>query len=142
MVRYDIERMLINDEITVDELPSVWNDKMEEYLGIRPENDSEGVLQDVHWSDGMIGYFPTYALGTAYSAQIYHAMRKELILPKLIKENQIDKINEWLKEKLHKYGSSKTPKELLVMITGEEFNPKYYIEYLKDKYSKIFLSRQ
>ncbi len=142
MLRYDIERMLINDEITVDELPSVWNDKMEEYLGIRPENDSEGVLQDVHWSDGMIGYFPTYALGTAYSAQIYHAMRKELILPKLIKENQIDKINEWLKEKLHKYGSSKTPKELLVMITGEEFNPKYYIEYLKDKYSKIFLSRQ
>ncbi|MDT8337386.1 MAG: carboxypeptidase M32, partial [Candidatus Izemoplasmatales bacterium] len=139
MLRYDIERMLINDNVSVDDLPQIWNDKIEEYLGITPTNDSEGVLQDVHWSGGMIGYFPTYALGTAYSAQIYNTMQKELDVSKLIKENNIIKINEWLKEKLHKYGSSKTPKELLLMITGEEFNPKYYIDYLKGKYTKLFL---
>ncbi|MDY0010202.1 MAG: carboxypeptidase M32, partial [Candidatus Izemoplasmatales bacterium] len=141
MLRYDIERMMINGEITVDELPKIWNDKMEEYLGIRPANDSEGVLQDVHWSGGMIGYFPTYALGTAYSAQIYNTMKKELDVEKLIKENKISKINEWLKDKLHKYGSSKTPKELLLMITNEDFNPKYYVEYLKEKYARLYLSK-
>ncbi|MGE4378718.1 MAG: carboxypeptidase M32 [Candidatus Izemoplasmatales bacterium] len=139
MLRYDIERMMISGEITVDELPKVWNDKMEEYLGIRPSNDSDGVLQDVHWSGGMIGYFPTYALGTAYSSQIYNTMKKELDIANLIKENKISKINEWLKEKLHKYGSSKTPKELLLMITNEEFNPQYYIDYLKEKYSELYL---
>ena len=141
MLRYDIERMMIDGEITVEELPQVWNDKIEEYLGIRPTNDSEGVLQDVHWSGGMIGYFPTYALGTAYSAQIYNSMKKELDVEKLIKENKIVKINEWLKEKLHKYGSSKNPKELLLMITNEEFNPKYYIDYLKEKYTKLYLTK-
>ena len=139
MLRYDIERMMIAGETTVDELPKVWNDKMEEYLGIRPNNDSDGVLQDVHWSGGMIGYFPTYALGTAYSAQIYNTMKKELDIASLIKENKISKINEWLKEKLHKYGSSKTPKELLLMITNEDFNPHYYIDYLKEKYSELYL---
>ncbi len=142
MLRYDIERMMISGEITVDELPKVWNDKMEEYLGIRPTNDSDGVLQDVHWSGGMIGYFPTYALGTAYSSQIYNTMKKELDIANLIKENKISKINEWLKEKLHKYGSSKTPKELLLMITNEEFNPQYYIDYLKEKYSELYLKNK
>jgi carboxypeptidase Taq len=142
MLRYDIERMMISGEITVDELPKVWNDKMEEYLGIRPSNDSDGVLQDVHWSGGMIGYFPTYALGTAYSSQIYNTMKKELDIANLIKENKISKINEWLKEKLHKYGSSKTPKELLLMITNEEFNPQYYIDYLKEKYSELYLKNK
>lgn len=139
MLRYDIERMMINNEVSVDELPALWNDKIEEYLGIRPSNDSEGVLQDVHWSGGMIGYFPTYALGTAYSAQIYYTMIKEIDIEALIKKNQISKINEWLKEKMHQYGSSKTPKELMLEITKEEFNPQYYVKYLKEKYSKLYL---
>ncbi len=139
MVRYDIERMMVNNEVTVDELPKLWNDKIEEYLGIRPANDSEGVLQDVHWSGGMIGYFPTYALGTAYSAQIYYAMKKEINVEELVKNNEISKINEWLKEKMHKFGSSKTPKELMLEITKEEFNPQYYVKYLKEKYSELYL---
>ncbi|MCF7924361.1 MAG: carboxypeptidase M32 [Candidatus Izimaplasma sp.] len=138
MIRYDIERMLFSNEIEVKDLPKVWNDKMEEYLGVRPTNDTEGVLQDVHWSVGMFGYFPTYALGSAYSAQIYYAMKKELNIDNLIRENKIKVINEWLKDKLHKYGSSKTPKELMEMITKEKFNPKYYIKYLKEKYSNIY----
>ncbi len=139
MLRYDIERKLMSGETSVDELPQLWNDSMVEYLGIRPNSNSDGVLQDVHWSGGMIGYFPTYALGSAYSAQIYYTMLKELDLFKLIKENQIEKINDWLKQKIHKFGSSKTPKEIILEVTGEEFNAKYYIKYLKEKYTKLYL---
>ncbi len=139
MVRYEIERMIMNNEVTVDELPNLWNSKMVEYLGIEPKDYAEGVLQDVHWSAGLIGYFPTYALGSAYSAQFYYTMIKEINVEELVKENNIKVINDWLKEKIHNFGSSRTPKELLLDITGEEFNPKYYIRYLKEKYSKLYL---
>jgi carboxypeptidase Taq len=139
MLRYDIERKLFSGEVTVDELPKLWNDLMFEYLGIRPENDGEGVLQDVHWSGGMFGYFPTYALGTAYSAQIYYSMLKDIDIDKVVKNNDIKQINEWLKNKIHKFGSSKTPKEILLSVTGEELNPKYYVKYLKEKYTKLYL---
>lgn len=139
MLRYDIERKMMAGEVTVDELPELWNQLMEDYLGIRPETDSDGVLQDVHWSGGMIGYFPTYALGSAYSAQIYYAMIKEINLSEIIENNEMEKVNNWLKEKIHKYGSSKSPKELLLAVTGEEFDAKYYIKYLKEKYSKLYL---
>lgn len=139
MLRYDIERKLMSGEVTVDELPELWNNLMEEYLGIRPKNDSEGVLQDVHWSMGAIGYFPTYALGSAYSAQFYYTMKKEIDLENVIKNNDMAVINDWLKEKIHKYGSSKTPKELLLEVTGEEFDAKYYIQFLKEKYTPLYL---
>jgi len=139
MLRYEIERLLMNDEIQVSELPELWNKKMVEYLGVKPTNNADGVLQDVHWSAGLIGYFPTYALGSAYAAQFYYAMKKELNLEELVKENKIDQVNEWLKEKIHQYGKSKTPKELLLEVTGEEFNAKYYVQFLKDKYSKLYL---
>ncbi len=139
MLRYEIERKLMSGEITVDDLPTIWNDLMEEYLGIRPKNNSEGVLQDVHWSGGMFGYFPTYALGSAYAAQFYYAMKKDLDIPKIVRSNELDKINKWLKEKIHQFGSSKSPKELLLEVTKEEFNPKYYIQYLKEKYTELYL---
>ncbi len=139
MIRYEIERMLFSDEVKVEDLPEIWNEKMVEYLGIEPSNDTEGVLQDVHWSVGMFGYFPTYALGSAYAAQFYYTMKKDLNIEEIVKANEIKTINNWLKEKIHQYGGSKTPKELLVEVTGEEFNPKYYIQLLKDKYGKLYL---
>ena len=139
MVRYEIERLLMNDEIQVKELPKVWNEKMVEYLGIKPSNDEEGVLQDVHWSAGLFGYFPTYALGSAYAAQFYYAMKKELDVEGLIKANKIEDINKWLKNKIHQYGKSKSAQELLLEVTGEEFDAKYYVKYLKEKYGKLYL---
>ena len=139
MIRYEIEKMLISGEVEVKDLPEIWNKKMVEYLGIKPKDDVEGVLQDVHWSAGMFGYFPTYALGSAYSAQFYYAMKKEIDINKIVKSNEIKKINSWLKNKIHQYGGSKTPKELLLEVTGEEFNPKYYIQFLKEKYGKLYL---
>lgn len=139
MVRYDLERMLFSNQLTVEELPQKWNDLIEAYLGIRPKNDSEGVLQDVHWSAGLFGYFPTYALGSAYAAQIYHTMKQELNVDDLLRKGKIKKINEWVKKKIHRYGKSKTAGELLLLVTKEPFNPQYYVDYLKEKYTKIFL---
>jgi carboxypeptidase Taq len=139
MIRYEIERMLFSNEIEVEDLPSVWNDKMKEYLGITPRNHAEGVLQDVHWSAGLFGYFPTYALGSAYAAQFLHKMKQELDLDQLIQSGDIKRINTWLKENIHQYGRSKTPLELLRDVTGEDFNPMYYVQYLKDKYTELYL---
>ena len=138
MVRYDIEKMLFNEGVDFETLPSLWNKLYKDYLDIDVPSDKMGILQDIHWAGGMFGYFPTYALGSAYAAQIYNQMKQELDIESILKEDNLEKINHWLKEKVHKFAGSKTPKEILVDITGEEFNPKYYIEYLKDKYSKIY----
>ena len=138
VIRYEIEKALINGELSFDQLNEVWNDKYEEYLGIRPENDQQGILQDVHWSEGLIGYFPTYALGSAYSAQFLHAMRKDLNVEECLRNNEFTRIREWLKENIQKYGGYHLPKEQVKIATGEEFNPQYYINYLVDKYTKLY----
>lgn len=138
MIRYELEKGLMNGTITTDELPQRWNEMYKEYLGIDVPNDSQGVLQDVHWAGGSFGYFPTYALGSAYAAQFYHEMKKDINVDEIIKNEDLTKINEWLKNKIHFYGQTKTPEEILVSATNEKFNPKYYIDYLKDKYKKIY----
>ena len=138
MLRYEIEKGIFSEEYKIEELPKIWNLKMEEYLGITPKNDSEGVLQDVHWSCGLIGYFPSYALGNAYSAQIYNEMKKHLDIEKLLLEGDLEKIKSWLNEKIHKFGKLKSPKEIIKEVTGEDLNPQYYIDYLKEKYTKIY----
>lgn len=135
MARYEIEKLLINGKLKAKDLPKKWRLLYQKYVGVRPKNDSDGVLQDVHWSFGLIGYFPTYALGSAYAAQIYQAMNKEINVENAVSDNHIDLLNAWLKDKIHQYGSSKTPKELLLNATGEDFNPSYYIEYLKRKFA-------
>jgi carboxypeptidase Taq len=139
MIRYDIERLLFTENVDVDTLPKIWNEKTKEYLGIVADNDADGVLQDVHWSAGLFGYFPTYALGTAYAAQFQHKMMQDLDLDELVRTKNIKAINEWLKEHIHQFGKSKTPLELLEQVTGEPFNPMYYVKYLKEKYTKLYL---
>ena len=134
MVRYEIEKEICEDKINIKNLPEIWNEKMKKYLGIIPKNLSQGVLQDVHWSAGLIGYFPSYAIGSAYASQICNAMRKDLDLESLLENGQLDIIQNWLKEKIHKYGLLKDTGEIIKKVTGEELNPKYYIDYLKEKY--------
>lgn len=138
MVRYDIEKAIIESNLDVHALPKLWNKLYQDYLGIEVPNDTKGILQDVHWAGGSFGYFPTYALGSAYAAQFYHQMKKELNIDEAFGADDLSKVNAWLKEKVHKYAGSKSPKEILLMVTHEEFNPKYYLEYLKEKYSKIY----
>lgn len=137
MVRYEIEKMMLEDGFNFDTLPTLWNEKYKEYLGVDVPNDKEGVLQDVHWTSG-VGYFFSYALGNAYSAQIYNAMKKDLNIDELLESGNIKPIINWLKSHMYKYGSMLKPKELIKAITNEEFNPEYYCKYLEEKYSKIY----
>lgn len=138
MVRYELEKALMDGSLSTKELPAAWNRLYKEYLGIDVPNDREGVLQDSHWSGGTIGYFPSYSLGSAYGAQILYHMKKELDIDKLVSEGKIDVITAWLTEKIYKYGKLLTPAELIRNCCGEDFNPDYYINYLTDKYSKIY----
>ena len=138
MIRYELEKGLINREIKVKDLPELWNNKMEEYLGIRPETDSLGVLQDIHWSGGDFGYFPSYALGYMYGAQINNTLRKTVNIEEAIASDDLSPIKNWLNENIHRHGSMKQPLELLKDVTGEGLNPDYLIEYLKQKYRKIY----
>jgi len=135
MVRYEIEKQLISGKLKVKDVSKRWKKLYQEYVGIRPKNDKEGVLQDIHWSAGSFGYFPTYALGSAYAAQIFYAMNKSFNVENAISNNNIEKINTWLKDHIHKYGQTKTPKEILLLATKEPFKSTYYIEYLKRKFS-------
>ncbi|MFW5982259.1 MAG: carboxypeptidase M32 [Halanaerobiaceae bacterium] len=139
IIRYEIEKALINQEITVSELPEVWNQKMKDYLGIVPETDTEGVLQDVHWSAGLLGYFPSYSLGYIYGAQIYNTARKEIDnFDTLLEEGNLIPIKEWLAEKIHQHGKLLQPIDLIMKVTGEKSNPEYLINYLEEKYTKIY----
>lgn len=137
MIRYEIEKQLFNGKLKVKDLPKTWNKLYRKYLGVTPKTDTEGVLQDIHWAGGSFGYFPTYALGTAYAAQIYHAMNQDIDISKAISSNQIHLINEWSKEKIHQFGGLKTPKEIMLIATKEPFDPHYYVNYLIEKYKVI-----
>jgi carboxypeptidase Taq len=139
MIRYEIEKGLIAGEIEVKDLPTIWNNKMEEYLGITPSTDSEGVLQDVHWSFGGLGYFPSYTLGNLYAAQILNTIERDM--PEFyqnIESGKFELINNWLTTKIHQFGSLISANELIVKVTGEELNSKYLADYLNTKYSKIY----
>ena len=138
MIRYEIEKMIFAGEVSIDDLPKIWNQKMIEYLGIEPKNNSEGLMQDVHWYCGLIGYFPSYAIGNAYASQIYNTMKKDFDVEKALENQELNKITDWLGKKIHKYGKLKDTPEIIKEVTGEELNPKYYIDYLKEKYSKIY----
>ena len=138
IIRYEIEKELFAGKITVDELPTVWNQKYQEYLGVAPSDDSEGVLQDIHWACGNVGYFPSYALGNAIAAQMYAQMKKELPVDELLKEGNLATIREYLDEHVHKFGKMKNTNEILIDMTGQPLNAKYYTEYLVEKYTSLY----
>ncbi|MEM0464547.1 MAG: carboxypeptidase M32 [Pyrobaculum sp.] len=131
LLRYRLERLMITGEVKVKELPELWNNEMDRLLGVRPKNDAEGVLQDIHWSHGSIGYFPTYTLGNVVAAMIYY---KHGRVRELIAEGNIAAVKEYLREKVHKWGSVYPPKELLVSSFGETYNAEYLVKYLEEKY--------
>jgi carboxypeptidase Taq len=138
MLRYEIEQGLIDGSIRVCDLPEVWNAKMESYLGIKPPNDAMGVLQDVHWSAGLFGYFPSYALGNAYAAQIERALRREIDVDGCLGRGDFTPLTGWLSQKIHHFGTLKNPMEIMVEVTGEPLNPQYYCDYLEKKYTRIY----
>ena len=138
-LRFEIEKDLIEGKIQVNELPEIWNSKFEELLGSVPPNDAKGVLQDVHWSMGSIGYFPSYFLGNLYAAQIYNTAQQKLpSLSEDYKKGEFSKLLSYLKEKIHQYGSIYRSNELINRVTGEDLNSDYFLKYIEKKYKPIY----
>ena len=140
IIRYELEKALINGEVDFAKLPELWAQKYTDYLGVTPQTFSEGILQDVHWSGGMIGYFPSYALGNLYGAQmLYKGIMRDLPdYDELVRTGRIQEITAWLKDNVHKYGATYEPSVLIEMITGEKLNAKYFLDYIEEKYTKLY----
>lgn len=139
ILRFEIEKDLIEEKIKVEDLPEIWNAKIKKYLKIKVPDDKNGVLQDVHWAIGSIGYFPSYALGTLYASRFYQAAKKDIInLEEEIEKGNFKIFRKWLRNNIHIYGKLYTAEELVKKVTGEELNIKYFIDYLTKKYSQIY----
>lgn len=139
ILRFEIEKGLFDGTIEVKNLPEVWGGKMDEYLGILPSTDSQGVLQDVHWSGGAFGYFPSYTLGAMYACQFYNKMLIDLKdVPVLIEKGDFAFIKAWLNKNIHQQGRLYSLDDLAVKVTGQPLNPDIFINYLKSKYNAIY----
>ncbi len=139
IVRFDLERDLFADRIAVKELPDLWNQKYKENLDVHVTNDSEGVMQDTHWASGLFGYFPSYALGNIYSGQILEAMNKELSeWRRQIARGDFHQVKRWLRSKIHVNGDLYDPNDLIKKISGSSLDVKPYLNYLYEKYSKLY----
>ena len=138
MIRYEMEKRMIMEEVPVQELPGMWNEMYETYLGIRVPDDRRGILQDCHWSGDMFGYFPSYALGSAYGVQMLRAMRKDLNTDVLIASGDLAPMTAWLRERVHRHGKSLTPSRILSQAGVDPFDPGVYTDYLTEKYSELY----
>lgn len=139
MLRYELEQAMIEGSLAIGDLPDVWNAKMEEYLTIRPPSVVLGVLQDVHWSLGSIGYFPTYTLGTVLSVQLYDAARKDHPgIPQEFASGKFDAVHSWMQKHIYDSGSMYSPKELLQRVTGTGYETGPYLAYIKEKYTELY----
>jgi len=139
MLRFEIETALMEGKISVGDLPEIWNSKMEDYLGILPPDDAKGVLQDVHWSCGYIGYFPTYALGNLMASQLWVKIDEDIPnLARQIERGEFGDLLAWLRENIHQHGAKFEPMELLQRVTGSSLSPEPYLHYLRSKYMDIY----
>lgn len=139
ILRYELERQLIEGSVEVADLPREWNDRMEEYLGIRPENDAEGVLQDTHWSHGLIGYFPTYLLGNLYAAQLIRTAFNQIDgLTVSIQKRNFLPLRSWLQEKIHSLGRTKTAEQMIQDVCGEPLQAEPFLDYLTEKFTGLY----
>ncbi|THJ23406.1 MAG: carboxypeptidase M32 [Nitrospira sp. CG24D] len=139
MLRFEIEQDLIEGRTQPDDLPGIWNKKMQDYLGITPPTDAEGVLQDVHWSFGAFGYFPTYTLGNLYSVQFFEQAKLEIPhLDDEIAAGQLLVLRRWLEQKIHRWGRMFTPDHLAQRVTGKSINPEPFLTYLEKKYGELY----
>jgi carboxypeptidase Taq len=138
IIRFEMERAMMNEDVSVESLPSMWNAKYQDYLGITPDSDANGILQDVHWTSGF-GYFPSYTFGNLYSAQIYNTLRKAYPdFDERLAGGDVSFVLNWLRENLYAYGTIYQPEELIQRVTGEAPNPQYLVDYLTNKFSQIY----
>ena len=138
MVRYELEKEMMDGSLRAADLEEAWNVKYKEYLGICPSNAAEGILQDMHWPYAYFGYFPTYALGSAAAAQLFSKMSEQIDVPGSLREGRIDRIEDWLGEHVHKTGALYTLEEAIARACGEPFSEEYYFRYLEGKYRELY----
>ena len=139
ILRFELERMLIGNELNVADLPDAWREQSQDLLGIVPNNNASGVLQDVHWSAGLVGYFPTYALGNVYGLQFVSAMRRDM--PQMdndIRNGNLNGIREWLDGHIHAAGRSETPSEICQRVTGGPMSARPFLDYVTAKYTDVY----
>lgn len=139
MLRFELELAIFEGSLAVKDLPEAWNQKMQDYLGVTPANDAQGVLQDIHWSSGLIGYFPTYSLGNLYGCQLWNAASRDLgDMDELIARGEARKIMEWMRDNVHQYGKIYTPRQLIEKATGDSLKADHYVDYLNKKYRDVY----
>jgi len=139
IIRFEIEQMLFNGDLKAAELPDVWDAKVKEYLGIEVPDYARGVMQDVHWSEGYFGYFPTYALGTILASQIWERILGDIPdLEQQIATGEFNALRSWLVEHLHRHGRKFTPKETIVLVAGGPLDPEPYLRYLTSKVTSLY----
>lgn len=139
ILRFELEKALIEGSLKVKEIPEAWNEKMRTYLGITPPDNALGCLQDIHWSMGGMGYFPTYTLGNLYAAQILHTFERTFSdWKERVSKGHLHFIKEWLRDQIHRYGREYTPRELIVKVTGKELDESYFLNYLNSKYQALY----
>ena len=138
LIRYELEKRLIAGDLPLQDLPAEWNRLYKEVLGVAVPDDAHGVLQDSHWSGGSFGYFPSYAIGSAYGAQILESMKKDLDVDALTEAGNLAPITAWLAERIYRFGKVKTPGELLRNACGADFDPQFYVDYLTRKYTALY----
>lgn len=140
IMRFELERALFEGDLQVKDLPAAWREKMKKYLGIEPKTDTEGVLQDCHWAEGDLGYFPSYALGNIYSAQFVQRLEVEVgRLDDLLKEQRLDIIKDWLRNHIHRHGKMKTSLEIIKDVCKSDIDVQPLLSYYKKKYSELYV---
>ena len=139
ILRYELEKAIFRDGVSVEELPALWNEKMQEYLQITPENDAQGILQDTHWSGGSFGYFPSYLLGSIYDGMYLDAMQEQLgNVDDILREGRIAEITKWLGEKIHQYGNTRAPRQVIEAVCGKEVSAEPLVRHFKKKYAELY----
>jgi carboxypeptidase Taq len=138
LVRFEIERDLVRGDLDVAEVPAVWNEKMAAYLGVRPDDDAEGCLQDIHWTHGAFGYFPTYTLGSVLAAQVEAALREAVALDDRVRAGEFEPVHDWLTENVHRHGCRYTTPDLVREATGEPLTADYFLDHVTGKYGRLY----
>ena len=139
ILRYELEKALLDQDLPVSDLEGIWVERMREYLGIVPPNAADGVLQDTHWSQGLVGYFPTYLLGNLYASQIHASARQ--FFPDLDSQFSAGRylpLRGWLREQIHRKGRTRTAGELILEISGEPLDSRFLLNYLEQKFSRLY----
>jgi len=139
LIRYEIEKAILSKSVKVADLPALWNELYMKYLGVKVPSDAQGILQDIHWSHGSFGYFPTYSLGSFYAAQYFNQAEKEIpALKDLIKQGNLLPLKQWLNQNIHQYGKQYSADELCRKVTGESLNVAVFMQYMEEKLGKVY----